>query len=517
MHPDQAPINVADDTTSREPLTNETIVQWLKRRTDGALRLSSAAVEPGDVFFAVPGAVVDGRHFILDALTKGAAALVVEASETEPEGEVAPMRLAVKGLKAKLGPIAAAYHGHPARDMLGVAVTGTNGKTTVSWWATHMLNTLGVPTASIGTVGCWFKGERMKTALTTPDALTLHGMLAHVRGQGAKAYALEASSAGLLEGRLEGLPVTVAVFTNLTQDHLDLHGTMEAYGEAKAILFETPGLAHAVVNADDPFGATLEHRARAVGAKVWRTTTRGAVDEDGIAFENLLEALDFQEDARGTRFTLRWGEKTADVRVPHPGRYNVENALAAAAAMLALGHAFDDVVATLATLPAPPGRLERLEALGKPMVVVDYCHTPDAFEQILTTLRLETEARGGELVMVFGCCGARDKGKRPKMGAIAERLADRVVVTADNPRHEDPAVIAREILAGMRSPERVRVELDRAKAVTETILTAGPHDVIVLAGKGPETYQILRDGAHAYSDRETAVAALAALTPHGGR
>ncbi len=509
MPPDSAPTDSNATNSSNAAPTDDAVARWLRRRTDGALKLSSIAIEPGDVFFAVKGAVTDGRTFILDALTKGAAALVVEADDDEPEGEVAPMRMALRNLKARMGPIAAAYHDHPGNDMAGVAVTGTNGKTTVSWWTTHMMNALGVPAASIGTVGCWFRGERTKTALTTPDALTLHGMLAHVKDEGAKAYALEASSAGLLEGRLLGLPVTVAVFTNLTQDHLDLHGTMEAYGEAKAILFETEGLGHAVLNADDAFSKELALKAAATGAKIWWYSTRGVKAESGAEEERAerLTATDLVEDARGTRFTLRWGDECAEVFLPHPGRYNVENALAAAGAMLALGHDFRRVAAEISRLPAPPGRLERLEEEGKPMVVVDYCHTPDAFEQVLSTLRLEADARGGDLVMVFGCCGARDHGKRPKMGAVAERLADRVVVTADNPRHEDPAQIAREILSGMAKPQNVRVELDRAKAITLAVLEAGPRDVIILAGKGPETYQILKDGAHVHSDRETALAA----------
>ena len=377
MLPDSAPTDLIEKNTAP---TDDAVARWLRRRTDGALKLSSIAVEPGDVFFAVKGAVTDGRTFILDALTKGAAALVVEADDTEPEGEVAPMRMALRNLKERMGPIAAAYHDHPGRGMAGVAVTGTNGKTTVSWWTTHMMNALGVPAASIGTVGCWFRGERTKTALTTPDALTLHGMLAHVKDEGAKAYALEASSAGLLEGRLLGLPVTVAVFTNLTQDHLDLHGTMEAYGEAKAILFETEGLGHAVLNADDAFSKELALKAAATGAKIWWYSTRGVKAESGAEEERAerLTATDLVEDARGTRFTLRWGDECAEVFLPHPGRYNVENALAAAGAMLALGHDFRRVAAEISRLPAPPGRLERLEEEGKPMVVVDYCHTPDA-------------------------------------------------------------------------------------------------------------------------------------------
>ena len=415
------------------------------------------------------------------------------------------MRLSVRSLKRRLGPIAAAFHHCPASSMTGIAVTGTNGKTTVSWWIAHLAEAMGHPTASIGTVGCRFRGETIKTKLTTPDALTLHAMLADVRRRGAERFVLEASSAGLLEGRLEGLELKVAIFTNLTRDHLDLHGTMDAYAGAKALLFELPSLDVAVLNADDPVSERYARRCRERGIRIWGFSTKGRRLAD--AQEHVM-AEDISEDARASRFALCWGDLRAVITLPHPGHYNIANILASTAALLALGADFSRLTSQISELPAPPGRMERLEAAGRPLVVIDYCHTPDAFEQILEALRREADARGGRLVMLFGCCGDRDQGKRPTMGAIAERLADDVWLTSDNPRHEDPAAIVRAIQSGMIAPERVEVELDRSRAIRRAVSEAGPNDVILLAGKGPETYQTLADGTHPHSDRDCAWSAL---------
>lgn len=495
------PIDTTDDAA---------VAAWIAQRAEEETRLclSSGDIASGDVFFAVPGARSDGRRFVFDALTRGAAAMVVEASEAEPAGETAPMRLAVRHLKKRLGCIAAAYYGYPARAMTGVAVTGTNGKTTVSWWVRHLADAFGHPTGSIGTVGCWFKGkarERFESPLTTPDALTLHAMLSDLHEAGAQAFVLEASSAGLLEGRLMGLDLSIAVFTNLTRDHLDLHGTMEAYRNAKKILFEAPSLKEAVLNADDPAAEHFAQTCRARGVRVWSFSTKGRMLP---GTEHALFAQDVREHARGSCFTIRYRDETHPVTLSHPGSYNIENALAAAAVLIAMGVPLSAVAEKLTELPAPPGRMERLDVPDAPLVVVDYCHTPDAFEQILTALRLEADLRKGRLTMVFGCCGDRDQGKRPVMGAVAERLADRVWVTSDNPRWEDPARIAQEILAGMTNPDSARVELDRARAIEKAVREAQPCDVIILAGKGPETHQILADGAHHHSDRACALAAM---------
>jgi UDP-N-acetylmuramoyl-L-alanyl-D-glutamate--2,6-diaminopimelate ligase len=357
--------------------------------------------------------------------------------------------------------------------------------------------------AVIGTLGNGFLDALDESPNTTPDAITLHAALAGFVAYGAQACAMEVSSIGLDQGRVNGAAFDVAVFTNLTRDHLDYHGSMEAYAEAKEKLFAAPGLKAAVLNLDDPMGVALagklKGRVHVIGYAL-------NVVDAGLADEILI-AEDLRLDAAGVEFELRGVRLTA----PVVGRFNVSNLLAVTGALLARNERLADIVAALRTLRPPPGRMQALGGLGQPLVVVDYAHTPDALEKALTVLRETATARGGKLVCVFGCGGDRDPGKRPQMGAAAARLADRVLVTSDNPRGEDPLQIIAEIVVGMPAPRRI--EPDRALAIAEAVAGAEARDVVLLAGKGHEPYQEIAGVRLPFSDLGAAKSALAGRQP----
>ncbi|MDY4163133.1 MAG: UDP-N-acetylmuramoyl-L-alanyl-D-glutamate--2,6-diaminopimelate ligase [Sutterella sp.] len=476
------------------------IAAWLTSIVhEGAhLRLDSRTVKPGDVFVAVPGARSDGRRFIRVAAARGAAGVLLEAQPLGSAPECYPVAsLAVERLSERLGKIATAFYGNPTASMTGVAVTGTNGKTTTTHWIADMMSRAGRPCAVLGTVGCKFAGRHFDMpALTTPDAVSLQGVCADVKKAGAAAFALEASSIGLEQGRLTGTVFDTAVFTNLTRDHLDYHGTMEAYCEAKAALFAWPGLRTAVINADDPAAFLMVEAARKNGADVWMTTLCGNVPAGAGHY---VEALDVRASEAGTRFTLVSDGEEAAVHMPQVGRFNVSNFIQAAAVLLAKGASLEDVAGWAETLAAPPGRMQLFRAQGAPLAVVDYSHTPDALEKALESLRPVAEARGGRLWAVFGCGGDRDAGKRPVMGRIAAALADEVVVTSDNPRTEDPEAILRDILAGADGLQAVA---DRREAICGAVARADARDVVLVAGKGHEDYQEINGVKHHFSDAE---------------
>lgn len=473
------------------------------------LRLDSRAVRPGDVFVAVPGATVDGRNFIRVAAARGAAGVLYEARDDVPAGEHYPVAArGVKNLKARLGEVAAAFYDMPSARMTGIAVTGTNGKTTTAFWTAQLLTKLGAPCGVIGTVGTFFNGRTFEAPeLTTPDAVSLQGIYADLAAAGAKAFAVEASSVGLEQGRLTGSAFSVGIFTNLSRDHLDYHRTMQAYEAAKAELFRWPGLGAAVLNANDPVSAHFASVACEHGAALWFTGTDGRASELARAWPGarVLEADQIAMGERGMRFRLTFGELVETVEIAQLGVFNIENMLGVAAAALACGYSFDAVVAQLGALEAPPGRLEPVYAEGMPLGVVDFAHTPDGLEKTLESLAPAARARGGKLWVVFGCGGDRDPGKRPMMGEIAAKLAERVVVTSDNPRSEPPEAICRAVEAGARRVESaspVDVIVDRREAVIHAVLEAEPRDIVLVAGKGHETEQITREGAHHFSDVE---------------
>ncbi len=452
----------------------------------------SRQVRTGDLFLAYPGDLADGRRYIADAIARGAVAVLWQAGGDfawNPASTAA--NLQVDGLRALAGPLAHLVCGEPSAGLSLIAVTGTNGKTTVSQFIAHAHTR---KCAVIGTLGAGFPGELEDTGFTTPEATTLMRLLADFRRAGAEACALEASSIGIEEGRLNGARVDVAVFTNFTRDHLDYHGSMEAYAAAKQKLFTWPGLRTAIINLDDERGRKL---VRETSARTVLGYAIGAVGS--VRAERLVET------PQGQRFSLVLPDGRADVETALLGRYNISNLLAVAAVLHDAGVEVAEVARRLAELTPPAGRMERLGGIGEPLVVVDYAHTPDALENVLITLRDVAAARSGRLCVVFGCGGDRDKGKRPQMGEVAARLADQVLLTSDNPRSEDPARIIAEIKSGVAQAES---EVDRTLAIRRAIAGAGANDVVLLAGKGHESYQETAGVRTPFSDVEQARAAL---------
>ena len=457
----------------------------------------SRQVQPGDLFIAYPGDLADGRRYIADAIARGAVAVL-----WQPGGDFAwdaawrLPNLAGDNLRSLAGPIAHELFGRPTEGLSLVAITGTNGKTTVSQWIARAHPQR---CAVVGTLGAGFPDALTDTGFTTPEATTLMRWLAGFRSRDARACALEASSIGIEEGRMNGARVDVAVFTNFTRDHLDYHGSMEAYAAAKERLFHWPRLRAAIINLDDALGLRLFKAAGA--AKVIGYTI-------GEGHQNLvpvIRAENLEHTANGQSFTLVLPTGRAEVATCLVGRYNVSNLLAVAGVLHDAGLAVADVAARLAALVPPPGRMERLGGDGEPLVVVDYAHSPDALENALAALREVADARGGRLTVVFGCGGDRDRGKRPLMGEVATRGADAVIVTSDNPRREDPAAIIADILPGAPG---ARVIEDRAAAIRTAVTEAAASDVVLLAGKGHEPYQE-RNGVRApFSDVEQARTAL---------
>jgi UDP-N-acetylmuramoyl-L-alanyl-D-glutamate--2,6-diaminopimelate ligase len=457
------------------------------------LSADSRRCAPGCAFFAYPGEKADGRAFIADAVARGVSAVLWEAQNFAWSSAWRVPNVAVPELKRHAGTLASRFHGDPSHALWTCGVTGTNGKTSSSHWIAAALGRHGARAGVIGTLGGGFAGALRDAGNTTPDALELQAMLKDLRSAGARAVAMEVSSHGLVQGRVNGVRFACAVFTNLSHDHLDYHGTMEAYGEAKARLFAMPGLRHAVLNLDDAFGRELAQRlagrVHTLGHSIERTSPPVQVD----AFIAL----------QGAEVASPWGRAPFVTR--QVGRFNRSNVLGVLGALIAHGIDFADAVRLLADLPDVPGRMEQVGE--RPLVIVDYAHTPDALEKVLGALQPVAQERGGRLAVVFGAGGDRDPAKRPVMGAVAERLADRVLVTSDNPRSEDPVRIIDAIAAGMGSGA-VR-EPDRARAIEQAVREAAPQDVLLIAGKGHESYQEIAGRRLPFSDQAVARAALA--------
>jgi UDP-N-acetylmuramoyl-L-alanyl-D-glutamate--2,6-diaminopimelate ligase len=488
--------------------TPDQAADWLRTRVSagtGTLVADSRRLRAGDAFVAWPGQAVDARRFVPDALAAGAAACLVEADGAEAFGFGDDERLAeLPGLKAATGAIAHRFFGRPSERLAVVATTGTNGKTSTAWWMAQALSALGRPAGVIGTLGVGEPpsargpGHVQATGLTTPDPVTLHATLARFEADGLVACAIEASSIGIEEQRLAGLGIAVAMFTNLTQDHLDYHGSMAAYGEAKRKLFHWPGLKAAVVNVDDAYGAELAADLVDRGLDVWTVSLHAAAR---------LVAGERRYGPDGLVFEVTEGAVRQTLATALVGEFNASNLLVVLGGLRALGVPLADAVAALGVLSPVPGRLQRVAGDGDAVeAVVDYAHTPDALEQVLAALRPLAAARGGRLVCVFGCGGDRDPIKRPLMGAIAARLADRVIVTSDNPRSEDPAAIVAQVLAGAGSSAEGVV--DRHEAIARAVREASPGDVVLVAGKGHETTQVIAGVAHPFSDVDEVRAAL---------
>ena len=462
------------------------------------LSLDSREVRPGYLFLACQGHDHHGLKHLADARGRGAAAVAYDSAGIEaclPLPTDIPA-FPVPELTAKAGFIAARFYADPTASQHVMAVTGTNGKTSVSLITAQSLAESGRACGVLGTVGFGAYGRLEEPTHTTPDAVNMQAWFARFRDQGLKHVSMEASSHALDQGRINGTRVEVAVFTNLTRDHLDYHGSMEAYGAAKRRLFELPGLKHAVINLDDAFGLALTGSLPA-GVECTGYTIEGHHSPKG----RTLMAEKLALNSGGLTFDVAgdFGRGHVDSRLL--GRFNAQNLLAVQGALLALGMGFEESLRALNRAHTVPGRMECFGGgPERPLVVVDYAHTPDALEKALTAVRAHCR---GQLWCVFGCGGERDRGKRPQMGAIAERLADRVLITDDNPRGEDGDAIVAEILAGMQRGNRAQVQRTRGEAVAQAVHAALPGDVVVVAGKGHETEQIIGGKSLHYSDRET--------------
>lgn len=495
---------------------------WLRQRTTtGVLHSDSRQVRAGDGFLAWPGAHSDGRSYVTNALAQGAAACLVESEGLPGHLLDNPAVASYARLKGACGEIAAAYYEQPSQQLDVLAVTGTNGKTSSAWWLAQaltrlpapwgrpcgLIGTLGIGTLDSGAPGIGAVAHLHAGGLTTPEPLLLQRSLREFAQQGLRACAMEASSIGLAEQRLNGTHIRVAMLTNLTQDHLDYHGSMAAYWQAKRQLFDWPSLRAAVVNIDDEHGAQLAQELAGGTLDLWTVSCQHSAR---------LQAQGIELRAQGLCFTVVEDTQQHAVHTRLIGRYNVSNLLGVLAALRALGVPLEQAAALCSELPPVPGRMEIVtlppatDALAQPMVVVDYAHTPDALSQALQALRPLAHARGGQLWCVFGCGGERDSGKRPLMGAAARQYADCVVLTSDNPRGEKPQTIISQILLGMLSERSAQVEVDRARAIASAVSQAQPDDVVLIAGKGHEDTQETAGVKRPFSDQAHARAALAA-------
>ncbi|WP_100643086.1 UDP-N-acetylmuramoyl-L-alanyl-D-glutamate--2,6-diaminopimelate ligase [Alteromonas facilis] len=470
------------------------------------LVLDSRDVSIKTAFLAIKGHELDGREFIPQAISLGAPVIISETDDESLHGHCSMRQNTVIveffNLSQSLSALAAAFYDYPASKMTSIAVTGTNGKTSVVQLLSQLRHALGMKCGMIGTLGYGlfnapFSPDSLtQSRNTTPDALNMQYIMAEMAQQDVHQVAFEASSHALVQGRLNQVKTDVAVFTNLTRDHLDYHGTMEAYGAAKRRLLEQPALQHVVLNADDPESQNWAKFAPSDAEISWY-----GIDSDSTQFaanQRFCCARNVKTSSKGTSFELysSWGN--SQVQLQLVGRFNVYNALAAAAVVLSLGTRLADVLSGLSRLVPVPGRMELFSAKGKPSIVVDYAHTPDALAHALEAVKAHTE---GDTWCVFGCGGQRDKGKRPQMGKVAADMADHIVLTADNARNEDVSDISRDIQAGISGDHDVTVIDDRKDAITYACKTAKPGDIILLAGKGHETYQEVNGQRLDYDER----------------
>ena len=461
-------------------------------RLVGRLQLDSRHVESGDVFVARPGVHADGRDYIPEAIDHHASAVLYESRGIEPKEETrgnTPL-IGIDDLNGKLGRIASGYFRNPSSALKVIGVTGTNGKTTTAYLIGQALEQLGLSCGYSGTLGTGEIGSLQMSDLTTMDVISMHRKLADFRSMGKAAVSLEVSSHGLDQGRVNGVEFDIAILTNLSRDHLDYHRSLEEYSQAKQKLFEFPSLKVAVINTDDAFGQNLIHYLEKHRTDL-TCLTYGLENAD-------LSPCHLEISACEIQFDLSYQSDSARIRVGLTGGINVLNALATVGALVGLGYRIGEIAEVMPELSPPPGRMEMFTNHShQPGVVVDYAHTPDALEQALNSLK---SLCCGELVVVFGCGGDRDKEKRPQMGAIAERLADRVIITDDNPRFEPPEMIVDQILQGMKS--RPTVIHDRKLATRQAIQSSTAGDMILLAGKGHETQQITGYETRQLCDRE---------------
>jgi UDP-N-acetylmuramoyl-L-alanyl-D-glutamate--2,6-diaminopimelate ligase len=476
-------------------------VPAIESRGVADLTLDSREVRSGSLFFALPGRTVHGLKFAAEAAARGAGVVLWEPSAdvTLPKLPATVFAAAIPGLKGLVGRIADRFFKWPSSQLRITGITGTNGKTTCAYLLAQCLERLGSQAAYMGTIGWGRIAALERPTLTTPDVVTLHRELAILRASGVREVAVEVSSQALDQDRIAGVRMHSAAFTNLSRDHLDYHETMAAYGAAKVRLFDAPELEHVIVNVGDAFGREFaqKYAGRVPLTAIWI----GAGDSGWLA-ERALRATRVTLDVHGVSMQLDGSFGKAEVATRLLGRFNAENALVVIACLLSLGAPLAEAARVLAECVPPPGRMEVVEtaARDKPMAVVDYAHTPDALAKALGALR---EHCKGALWCVFGCGGDRDPGKRSIMGAIADELADRIIVTDDNPRSENPQAITRAIVSGIKSGA-ARVIHDRGEAIGTALKEAEAGDVVLIAGKGHEDYQIYGDTRRSFSDRREA-------------
>lgn len=485
-----------------------------------SITADSRQVQAGALFLAYPGERSDGRDYIPQALQTGAGAVVWEqvgfAWNAAWDQEAKVKNMAVSGLKQQVGYIAAEYYQHPSSKLTMIGVTGTNGKTSVSQWLAQCLTLLGQKTAVLGTIGNGIVGSQSnaptEAANTTPDAILLQAMLADYVQQQADAVVMEVSSHGLEQGRVNGVAFDIAILTNLSRDHLDYHGTMEAYATAKQKLFAWEGLRTAIVNADDAFGQALVSslKAQSKSCLTYGFESTGFELSDA-KIDICASELKLNDVGLSMQVTVNQDaapQGNALITAPVLGRFNAYNVLAVLATLLALDVSLQNAVAVIAKIKPVAGRMQQFGGGELPLVVIDYAHTPDALEKVLSTLKeqIGDESTIAKLICVFGCGGDRDAGKRPLMGKIAANLADKVVVTSDNPRSEDPAIIIQAVVSGMSAG--YIIEMDRAKAIHTAIQSAKRGDIVLVAGKGHENYQEISGVKYPFDDALIAQAAL---------
>jgi len=482
-------------------LNNIVAVPEQADRLISGLAQDSRLVKPGDLFFARSGTQKDGREFVAAAIKQGAVAVLVEEQETaskvNDETTVVPI-FPVKDLAKLIGVIAARFYNDPSNHLKVIGITGTNGKTSCSHFIAQALQLEDKPCGIIGTLGNGLYGQLQHTDLTTPDAITLQKLFAEFQTNGTKYVAMEVASHGLVQGRVSGTHFNIAVFTNLTRDHLDYHGSIANYAAAKRTLFTQPGLGCAVLNADDKYGAEWLTELKPI-LPVYSYSLNPPLPQqqelNGIAKTYVHHA---QLDSSGITASIHtpWGDGV--LHNPHlTGRFNLSNLLAVVTVLGILGLSLEVILARMAQLRGVPGRMETFGGGNKPLVIVDFAHTPDALEQVLKALG---EYKQGLLWCVFGCGGDRDRGKRPLMAKVAEQYADRLIITDDNPRQEDPKQIVAEIYAGLTDPGKAVIEHDRRRAIAHAISCAQADDVILIAGKGHETYQIIGKEKEPFND-----------------
>mgnify|MGYP002753842004 CR=1 FL=1 len=465
------------------------------------LHSDSRKIQPNDVFIACQGEYADGRDYIADAIANGASFVYWDddgAFQWQPQWRVPNQ--GISELKQRAGMVAAQAYNNFSGCLNAIGVTGTNGKTSITQWLAQAIDDLehAPSCAIIGTVGNGFFGKLQATTHTTPDPVAVQTLIHQFKQQGAKHIAMEVSSHGLAQYRVNGVPFRTAVFTNLTRDHLDYHGNMAEYGATKARLFYWQGLQNAIINSDDPFGSALAAELKRDQGSL-KTYTYGFNEQADIRITH------FTASHQGMSISLAtpWGNGSAQTQLL--GRFNAQNFAAALGVLCATGYGFQAALTALSRIRPATGRMDCIIQPNKPLVVVDYAHTPDALEKALTTLR-EIRQPESQLWCVFGCGGDRDRGKRPLMGAVASQFADRVVVTSDNPRTEQPQAIIADILPAV--PQSALVEPDRKAAIEQTIAQAQAQDIVLIAGKGHETYQDVQGVKHHFSDFEVAQGAL---------